>query len=351
MRSPRVLLCGLAAWIQAGASLAQTPIQDAPSLFRFALPPPGFVALNASKAELDRYGLPPRPAFSVRNGPAMDAWIRAMSAAKFAVSPQVRVTARLHGPAVGLSGGQRTLTGGQAAAMTSLNWSGQALIAPNSGFGANSFAEVMGQWVISAVQQAVGSCNAMDTSSTWVGIDGSISQDVLQAGTEADAACSNGATTQSFYPWFEWYPDYSYEITNFVETRGSSIFVVVRANSATSGTAFFVNLQNNQYTSVGITPPAGTRLAGDSAEWIVERPALGADKTLGTLADFGMIGMMSEISYLQSGVGGKPYVPGYPGAGQTGQTLTMRDSLGNNLATSTPQGTFAQFVFAAGPTL
>jgi hypothetical protein len=351
MRPHRVLLCGLAACVPAGASLAQAPLPGAPSLFRFAVPPAGFVALNASNAELDAYGLPPRPAFSVRNGRAMNAWVRAMSAAKFAVVPQVRVTGHLHRPALGLASLQRGQLRGQAAAMTSLNWTGQALTAPNTGFGANSFAEVMGQWVVSAVQQAVGSCSGTDSSSTWVGIDGLISQDVLQAGTEADAACSGGVTTQNIYAWFEWYPNYSYEVTNFPETRGSSIFVVVRANSDTSGTATFVNLQTNQYTAIGITPPSGTRLAGDSAEWIVERPALGAAKTLSTLADFGMIGMMSEISYLQSGVGGRAYEPGYPGVGQAGQTLAMRDASGNILATSTPQGTFAQFVFAAGPTL
>ena len=269
-----------------------------------------------------------------------------MKAARYHVLPQIRMTDRRHGPALFSNGLQRTST------QTSLNWSGQVLTSGSSSFGPNAFAEVSAQWVISAVQQAVGTCSGTDVSSTWIGIDGITSTDVLQAGTEGDTACSNGVTSQNFYPWFEWYPNYAYEITNFIEFRGATVFVVVHATSATNGTAMFVNLQTGAYTNVGITAPSGTSLKGNSTEWIVERPTIGQPGTLGTLADFGMIGMTAEIAYTQSGLSNNVFsLPGSPGAGQSGLTVTMVNSAGTPLASPSPQGNSADFIFAVGPTL
>jgi hypothetical protein len=325
-----------------GAQLASAA---EPVIFRFQSPPEGFRPLEASDAELAKYGLPPRPNPFARSAVPYAAWARAMSHAQTRVEPVVQTTGRHHGPAASVRHIRE-----QAGLLGSTNWAGQTIIDPVSAFGAGSYSRIIGQWVVSAVQQAIGTCSGTDVSSTWIGIDGSNgSSDVLQAGTEADATCTNGQTSASYYPWFEWYPGDEYELTNFAVYAGAPVFVVVQAYNANTASATFVNLQSNQYTTVGISAPSGTVLQGNTVEWIVERPSVGKSAKLGNLADYGMIWMSSEVAYLQSEIGGSVYdVPGNPGGGRAGYSYTMVDTSGNTLATSFAQGTSAQDLNVSG---
>ena len=203
------------------------------------------------------------------------------------------------------------------------------------------------------MQQPPGLCGGTDVSAIWVGIDGiGGSNDVLQGGTEADASCAGGNTSAVFYPWFEWFPAYEYEITNFPIKAGSPLLVVVQASNATTATVIYVNIETQQYTVAPLSAPAGTSLRGNSAEWIVERPSLGTPGTIGTLADFGMALVTSEVAFLSSEIGTNTYdVPGAPGGGRTGYAITMVDSSSATLAYPRPQGTSAQEVDAAGSTI
>lgn len=333
----------LLAWVQliGPAQASQAPALSA--IYRFPAPPPGFDPASATPAALAAYGFPPRPVDRhARDGAA---WVQAMHAARFYVAPQVRAIARHGMPAIDFASAA-------LGSVISNNWAGQAIQNGTGGYGPAAYTEVMGQWVISGVQQAVGMCSGTDVSSTWVGIDGlSGSTDVVQAGTEADAVCSGGVTAQNTYAWFEWYPANQFEITNFPMTRGGSVFVVVQATNATNAIATLVNLQTGQYTIVGFAAPAGTALRGNCVEWIVERPSTGNSNTPGTLADFGEIPMESEISYLVSELNTPNFnVPGLPGIGQTGEDVTMLNTSNVTLATTVPQGTSAQLVQVAGPT-
>jgi hypothetical protein len=312
---------------------------------RFAAPPAGFRPVAASDAELARYGLPARPRWSAAHPQAYDSWLRAMRAARVYVAPMVRMIDRVHGPAAHLL---RTA----ATAATSNNWAGQALQNSATGYGATSYTEVMGQWVISGAQQAVGTCGGTDYSATWVGIDGLNGEnDVLQAGTEADDTCSGGYNDPDTYSWYEWYPGSTYALANFPTPVGGSVFVVVQATGPTSGEASFVNLQTGLYTAVAFGAPSGTTLKGNSAEWIVERPEPSGSKSPGTLADFGEIPMESEIGYLVDQLNTPNFeVPGLPAAGQTSENLTMTNTAGTAIATVVPQGVSAQLVQVAGPT-
>jgi hypothetical protein len=312
---------------------------------RFAAPPAGFRPDQASDAELARYGLPTRPVRSAAHPEAYDSWLRAMRAARVYVAPVVRMIDRVHGPAAHLL---RT----EATAATSNNWAGQGLQNSATGYGAASYTEVMGQWVISGVQQAEGTCGGTDYSATWVGIDGLDGEnDVVQAGTEADATCSGGNTYVDTYAWYEWYPASTYELMDFPAPVGGSMFVVLQAMGPTSATASFVNLQTGRYTAFAFGAPAGTTLKGDSAEWVVERPEPSGSKSPGTLADFGEIPMESEIGYLVDQLNTPNFeVPGLPTAGQTSQNLTMTNTAGTAIATVVPQGASAQLVQVAGPT-
>jgi hypothetical protein len=182
----------------------------------------------------------------------------------------------------------------------------------------------------------------------WVGIDGATgSTDVLQAGTEADVSCSNGYYQPSYYAWFEWYPDYEYEITNFPVAPGESLLVVVQATSPTTANVTFVDVQSNQYTVVGFSAPAGTRLTGNSAEWIVERPSI--NNTIGNLANYGLVWMTSEVAFLDNNLNTNTYdVAGTGGAGRNPYVVTMLDANGNPLANAFPQGVSAEYWNVAG---
>jgi hypothetical protein len=339
------------------AARAQQPVQQpAPqAVFSLPAPPPGFDPLTASAADLARYGLPARPNPLARDPAPYLAWSRAMAAARHHVDAILRIVPRRHGPAAGLARlapGKTAIPGAtplRATPLGSTNWAGEALANGSTSFGGTAFHEIFAQWGLPSVQQAVGSCSGTDVSAIWVGIDGLAgSSDVAQAGTEGDAACAGGATTGNYYGWFEWYPADTYEILNFPVGPGSSVFVVVQIESATSASATFVNLQTGIYTSVGFFAPSGTSLKGDSAEWVVERPAINANNDLGTLSDFGMIGMTAEVAFLADS--STEQVPGSPGAGQTGYTLTMLDANNNAIASAAPQGASAQFMYVQGST-
>jgi len=333
--------------VAASASAADAPRpHELPSVYRFEAPPAGFKPATASDEDLKRYGLPARPNPFVHSTVPYAAWSRAMAGARTYVAPEIRVTGRRHVPPVHLK--QTSLRA--AGALTSENWAGQIIQNNATSYG-QGYTEVLGQWVVSAVQQAIGTCSGTDVSSIWIGIDGTNqSSDVMQAGTEQDVTCSGGNSYTNYYAWFEWYPADEYQVTNFLVYPGAPIFMVVQATGPSSATATFVNLQSNQYTTVGFQAPAGTHLTGNCAEWIVERADVGSGpKDFGPLADYGMIWMSSEVAYLAANVGTGLYdVPGNPGAGRVSSTLTMVDSNNIPLANSYPQGGSAQDLNVSG---
>jgi hypothetical protein len=329
----------------AGASAAEAPVwRSLPLVFSYPAPPAGFRPLTASPADLARYGLPPRPVASTHAALPLATWSRAMASAHFAVTPKVARTGRQHIRAIVVTATKVH----RAGLMESTNWAGQTLINPVASFGSGSYAEVLAEWQIPAVQDAIGTCGSTAVSSIWVGVDGSSnSNDVMQAGTEADVTCRGGINYANYYPWFEWYPADEYEITNFPVAPGEAVLVVVQATSATTANATFVDLQSNQYTVVGFSAPAGTTLKGDSAEWIVERPTV--NKVLGNLADYGMVWMSSEVAFLDSELNSGSYdVAGTGGPGRTPYSLTMVDSSGNALAYTNLEGTSAQVLAVTG---
>ncbi len=350
MRLGGAIGLGLAGLVTlAGVARAEdAPPRVLPSVYRFAPPPPGFRPEAASDAERAVYGLPSRPGASAGKVAGLAAWTRAMTAARYYIAPMIRQTGRQHRPAMFpvMTSLSRT-----AGTMTTENWAGQVVENGSTAYGPSSFAEVLAQWEVSAAQQAVGVCAGTDVEATWVGVDGlSISQDVMQAGTEADAECSGGYTVQDEYAWFEWYPADEYQVANFPVVPGGSMFVVLQATSATTATVTFVNLQTNAYTVVGFSAPAGTTLIGNTAEWIVERPSMGRNMSLGTLSDIGEIPMQSEVGFLVDQINTNNFIgPGAPAAGLTDLTLTMLNSAYQTIASATPEGTSAQVVQAVGP--
>jgi hypothetical protein len=285
-------------------------------------PPAGFDPRIATDADLDLYGFPPRP----EGGEALATWQRAMAAGTNRVIPQLEATEIYHRPFIPASRSSSEAESPASASNVSYssNWSGAVAFSGASSYGKTSFYYIFNDYVIPVARQAYGACTGSYVySSSWVGIDGYDSSDVLQAGTESDAYCKSGTTATFYSPWIEWYPNGETRITNIPATAGDDIFVEVWNTSSTVGNAYFVNYRTGTYGSISFTAPKGTTLKGNSAEWIVERPGLSTG--LATLTNY--VWENFNLSYALTH-GSVTYNPGSSGALQ----ITMLDNSGSPIS-------------------
>jgi hypothetical protein len=264
-------LFGLAAWFGCATfAIAQDSLHghwvtDSSGIetvaFVYDPPPPGFNPFMASDEDLRVWGFPPRPdpAEAVR----YSFWERLVTVKR--ITPKFTLTNIYHGPAQIASLGEVRAGATNA---TSTNWSGYVISGANGLFTPNN-SYVYSGWFVPAAHQAVGICNTTwDYSSQWVGFDGWGSNDVFQAGTEADANCSS----TDYYFWYEWYPAGSVKVSQPVGP-GDWVTVEVQYTTASPhGTAFLSN--GTSGTAFSFNPPSGTTYVGNSAEWIVERPTV-----------------------------------------------------------------------------
>lgn len=296
-------------------------------------PPAGFNALEASDEELSMYGFPPRPQAADLRGRA--SWERAVSTPTVRLSsPHLEMTNIFHGPNRSRAKLFDTGESTNNSTSTSSNWSGSVDLSGAASYNrSNSFYFLYADYVVPVARQAYGSCTgSWDYSSSWVGLDGYGSGDVLQAGSESDAYC-NGSTNAAYYSaWYEWYPFGSVRITNFPIAPGNDIFVEVWNVSATQGYAYFVNYTTNQTVEIGFTAPSNARFIGNSAEWVVERP--GVNGGLATLTNYISDYFSSCYAYTFAY---SQYTPGSASAIQ----VTMVDNNGAAISYPTLLGTNA----------
>jgi hypothetical protein len=237
---------------------------------------------EASDSTLAQYGFPPRPDRTA-NPASYHAWKEAVNGMQ-RIAPSLQPIGLYQEPMQPSANGP--LANGSA---TSSNWSGYVVPAPAFSYGNQSLTNVYGDWIVPVAQPAFNGCfrhtsGSAVYSSTWVGIDGSGSGDVLQAGTESDAVCSDGTVGAYQGAWYEWYPYDEVRVTNLPVAPGAAIYVHVWADSATHGHAYFANKSTHQAISIAFDAPPGTKLIGNSAEWVVERPAV--DGALATLTNY-----------------------------------------------------------------
>ena len=276
-------MAGSIGWSMLSASaMAQPPAPKAPAnipgVAVSPAPPVVFDAVHASDDSLASYGFPPRP--DAARAPAAYAhWAKAVGAHPKRIVPELQATDVYHGP--NTTPPSRLI----ANTVTSTNWSGYAVDTGAAAWAATSISSIATDLIVPAVSART--CNTTwEYSSAWVGIDGYASSDVLQAGIEADAICTSTGPQTFYSPWYEWYPFASTRITNLPTTPGQSLYVHVWATSATVGYAYLQNLNSNLSVSITLTPPAGTTLRGESAEWIVESPQVSG--SLATLPLYGL---------------------------------------------------------------
>jgi len=282
----------------------------------FTPPPADFDPLTADQRELLVHGFPARPDQDTER-PLYTQWKRRVSRKYTRIEPVfVRNTDKVHGPMRGPSAEpDQLLAAARPANATSTNWSGSAVFAAAG----DSFKWVEGEWTVADPADPNGGKTSY-YSSSWVGIDGWGSPDVLQAGTESSLV--NGV--KKVYAWWEWYPDFEVAISNFPVSAGDTIFCLICATSTTTASIWLTNDSTDQSVSFAITAPAGTTLHGNCAEWIVETPSVGGSPT--TLPDYGVV-YFDDAQALANNAG---WI-----GGNTGTPITLVNSGGTALSTPT----------------
>jgi hypothetical protein len=226
----------------------------------FRNPPDGFDPVTASDSQLLVHGYPARPSH-----PAMlERWQRVLSQ-----------PIRMIQPSFAPREGRQTrlpelLAPSQPGVETTNIWSGAVVHAP----AADALTWVEGTWTVPNAYPPPGAASgAWYSASSWVGIDGiDGSMDVLQAGVDSDVMNTGWGPQRQLKPWWEWLPGGSYWITNLPVAQGDVLNCVICVSEGTSASIFFYNATSRIGASFAATVPPGWQpLAGNCAEWIVER--------------------------------------------------------------------------------
>jgi len=155
----------------------------------------------------------------------------------------------------------------------STNWSGYV----DSGGGAQ-FTEASGSWTVPQV-----SPGPAGYSSSWVGIDGTTSQDLIQAGTEQDW----GPQGVVYYAWYELLPAASMYLGPVYPGDQMSVDIS-KVGPASWTIAVYDLTQRTVWTgAVSYVAP------GSSAEWVEEAPTNSENSQLYPLANFGAVNFRS----------------------------------------------------------
>ena len=248
------------------------------------VPPKGFEPLKASNSELAKYGYPARPDKDTRPK-HFEKWTSFLSRPIQVVAPEFAIVRTGRQPAAA------TTKGDASANATSSNWSGAVIMNPPSGTRFNS---VSASWVVPNAWPPLSAWTGSGwkdgswESVTWVGIDGyTAQQSILQAGTKSVVTVKNGNVTHTSWAWFEWFPAYEIQFSNFQVSPGDTVHVMVCSLSSPSqGIAIVNNISSNKGTSTNVSAPTpASALVGKNAEWIVEDDTLGS--SLAPFSDYG----------------------------------------------------------------
>lgn len=156
-------------------------------------------------------------------------------------------------------------------AAPTLNWAGYEVDTKN-------VTAVHAAWVIPPVTAPP----ATGYAATWVGIGGTTTQDLIQAGTEQDV--ENGVPT--YYAWVEALPDDTIGVSTkrLPANPGDRFSVTITNTSGNDWTVLLENRTTNQHLSLTTTYQS----CNCSAEWIEEVPeVVGVDNP--AIANFGAV--------------------------------------------------------------
>jgi hypothetical protein len=287
--------------------------------------PATFDAETASLDELSRNGLPEKPD-SKKYPQIYASWKLLVEAARYRVPSKLQSTAIYHAPAKDLRVGKRSTTG--IFTGSSSSWSGYVIEDASNPF-TRTF--VYAAWTVPSAALCLVPSNVHKYASSWVGVDGYNSPDVLQTGTSSDIDCHGGIMgAPQYYAWFEWFPMPMIIYGGFPISAGD--YVLAWAGWYGPNGGYTVTLWDKSrlrsVTNV-LQPPPGTALLGHSIEWIVERPTVGG--IISSLAPYAQDVWVNPVAYnINTKMG---YVPSSAPSG-TVYNLTMMDGA-NTLSTST----------------
>jgi hypothetical protein len=125
------------------------------------------------------------------------------------------------------------------------------------------------------------------TTSNWIGLDGFKNKQVEQMGISESALnpllASLFVLTDPYYAWYETYPDYEQQITDFPVAPGDLVYARVKCLTSSGPLQFTMyDASSGLYTS--FFDFSGYGCQEQSAEWIVERPTVSGSLT--ALANF-----------------------------------------------------------------
>lgn len=261
-------------------------------------PPEGFNPLSATAAELEHYGLPPKPDPDL-HAAAFAVWQRMMSPpleivpATFPVLSAEKLDYRISVEALILQ------VAPSYHLESSANWSGGYITANHTG----PFRMVFGSWTIPTPNPPAGAPAGDYRCATWVGLDGlrRYSDSLPQLGTTQTVVVGAGGTARTVEAWWQWWV----RGTNNAPVPFPTPFTVAIGDLVTCGlfminpTLVLVFIKNN--TSglfaryVVVAPSAASSLSaiaalrGAHAEWVAERPMHLGSTDLYPLADYGIV--------------------------------------------------------------
>ena len=163
-----------------------------------------------------------------------------------------------------------TLNLTQSTASSTANWSGY--VHQTGG----PYTDIVSYWTVPTAS----SCSGGDKySSAWIGLDGVNNNDLIQIGTESD--CLSGSP---FYQaWWEILPTYQTEqaITGYTVHAGDNMFAEIKQTSGSNWNLTIKDFTQN-WASTSAQIYGG---AGNSTEWIIERPTI--NNAFATLTNYG----------------------------------------------------------------
>jgi hypothetical protein len=251
----------------------------------FTPPPVGFDPMTASAAELTRHGFPARPEDPQLLERYKQVFVQIKDRFHYVV-PEFKVIDKMRRRVPR----RPDITPDDA--FPHSYWSGGVVFPPTG----QSFRWITGEWTVPNV--AALTENQEYDCVTWVGIDGfttaaSAGVDVCQAGIAMDVT-RDGTNDRDVYAWWEWFPGgpVAVEASKFPVTFGDTVILTLCTSGpgSTEALVYLVNRTSGVVTSfIPEAPNDQTKLFGDCAEWVVERPGLGETETPALLPDYGQV--------------------------------------------------------------
>jgi hypothetical protein len=145
----------------------------------------------------------------------------------------------------------------------SLNWSGYMAVN-------GTFTKVSGSWTATS---PTGNGSSTSADSSWIGIGGVTSGDLIQVGTQNIVSASGQVSASAFY---ELLPDVSQDVPGVTISPGDSMTASITQISSGQWTITITDKTNGQSSTLNV--PYSSSLS--SAEWIEEDPSFASGRLI-----------------------------------------------------------------------